>query len=115
MGKWLRIAGTAELGTRGMPVRDSALRTLLKVAQTGSLRRFLLEVAFLDRRAADAARRSAGAWKNADCPICTQHRTWLNRLGHVVRLCTCGGRRHRRKDPAIDLDGLTLERYARRQ
>ena len=33
MGKWLRIAGTAELGTRGMQLRDSALRTLLKVAQ----------------------------------------------------------------------------------
>ena len=25
MGKWLRIAGTAELGTRGMKLRDSAL------------------------------------------------------------------------------------------
>ena len=33
MGKWLRIAGTAELGTRSMKMRDGALRTLLKVAQ----------------------------------------------------------------------------------
>lgn len=32
MGKRLRIAGTAEVGTRGAALRDSAVRTLVKVA-----------------------------------------------------------------------------------
>ena len=32
MGNRLRIAGTAEIGTRGMKLRDNALSTLIKVA-----------------------------------------------------------------------------------
>ena len=97
MGNRLRIAGTAEIGTSGMKLRDNALSTLIKVAS--------------DWFPAAASYRKAQFWVGArpmlpdgppvlgaepDPQPVPEHRTRLHRLGHGVRLGQGAGRRHRR-------------------
>lgn len=116
MGKWLRIAGTAELGTRGMRLRDSALRTLLKVAQDW----FPYAASYAKSRFWIGARPMLpdgppvlGKTSIANLFVNTGHGStgWVMACGsaRVVADVIAG------KPPAIDLDGLTLDRYARRR
>jgi D-amino-acid dehydrogenase len=116
MGKWLRIAGTAELGTRGMRLRDGALRTLLKVAQDW----FPYAASYGKSRFWIGARPMLpdgppvlGKTPIANLYVNTGHGStgWVMACGsaRVVADVIAG------KTPAIDLDGLTLDRYARRQ
>ncbi len=116
MGKWLRIAGTAELGTRGMQLRDSALRTLLKVAQDW----FPYAASYGKSRFWIGARPMLpdgppvlGKTPIANLYVNTGHGStgWVMACGsaRVVADVIAG------KMPAIDLDGLTLDRYTRRR
>ena len=115
MGKWLRIAGTAELGTRGMKLRDSALRTLLKVAQDW----FPYAASYAKSRFWIGARPMLpdgppvlGKTPIANLYINTGHGStgWVMSCGsaRVVADVIAG------RVPAIDLTGLTLDRYARK-
>jgi len=116
MGNRLRIAGTAELGTRGMKLRDSALSTLMKVAS--------------DWFPAAAAYRSAQFWVGArpmlpDGPpvlgsgpvpnlfLNTGHGStgWVMACGSGKVLADLVAGRA----AEIDLDGLTVDRYLRRR
>ena len=114
MGKWLRIAGTAELGTRGMQLRDSALRTLMKVAQDW----FPYAASYAKSRFWIGARPMLpdgppvlGKTPIANLYVNTGHGStgWVMSCGsaRVVADVIAG------RAPAIDLDGLTLDRYAR--
>ena len=115
MGNRLRIAGTAEVGTTGMKLRDGALRTLLKVAS--------------DWFPAAAVYRRAQFWVGArpmlpdgppvlgPSPIAnlflnTGHGStgWAMACGSgkVVADVIAG------RSADIDLDGLTIDRYDRR-
>jgi len=116
MGKWLRIAGTAELGTRGMRLRDGALRTLLKVAQDW----FPYAASYGKSRFWIGARPMLpdgppvlGKTPIANLYVNTGHGStgWVMACGsaRVVADVITG------KTPAIDLDGLTLDRYAHRR
>ncbi|MBA3254390.1 MAG: D-amino acid dehydrogenase [Burkholderiaceae bacterium] len=116
MGKWLRIAGTAELGTRGMRLRDGALRTLLKVAQDW----FPYAASYGKSRFWIGARPMLpdgppvlGKTPIANLYVNTGHGStgWVMACGsaRVVADVITG------KAPAIDLDGLTLDRYAHRR
>jgi D-amino-acid dehydrogenase len=115
MGKWLRIAGTAELGTRGMRLRASALRTLLKVAQDW----FPYAASYAKSRFWIGARPMLpdgppvlGKTPIANLYVNTGHGStgWVMSCGSArVVVDIIAGR-----TPAIDLDGLTLDRYARR-
>jgi D-amino-acid dehydrogenase len=116
MGNRLRIAGTAEIGTHGMKLRDNALSTLIKVAG--------------DWFPAAAAYRKAQFWIGArpmlpDGPpvlgaspipnlyLNTGHGStgWVMACGSGKVLAdVIGGRA-----PEIDLDGLTIDRYDRRR
>jgi D-amino-acid dehydrogenase len=116
LGKRLRIAGTAELGTRGMVLRESALGTLLKVA--------------CDWFPSAAVYRNAQFWIGArpmlpDGPP-VLGATPVGRLfvsiGHGSSgwAMACGSGRILAdlisgRSPEIDLDGLTLDRYKRRR
>ncbi|HTT12627.1 MAG TPA: D-amino acid dehydrogenase [Burkholderiaceae bacterium] len=113
MGQRLRIAGTAEIGSRRLRLRASALRTLVRVA--------------IDWFPAAAAYAQAQYWVGArpmlpDGPPLlgpTPIRGLLLNVGHGssgwAMACGCArviadlalGR-----TPEIDLDGLTLARYA---
>jgi len=114
MGKWLRIAGTAELGTRGMKLRDSALRTLLKVAQDW----FPYAASYAKSRFWIGARPMLpdgppvlGKTPIANLYVNTGHGStgWVMSCGSARVLAdVIAGRA-----PAIDLDGLTLDRYSR--
>ena len=77
----------------------AARQRVANVAEGGaglvSLRCFVREIALLDRRASDAARRSSGAGQDSDHQFVRQHRTRLDRLGHVMRFSARAGRRHR--------------------
>lgn len=114
MGNRLRIAGTAELGTRGMKLRDNALSTLIKVAS--------------DWFPAAASYRGARFWVGArpmlpDGPpvlgpsplpnlfLNTGHGStgWVMACGSGKVLADLIGGRQ----AEIDLDGLTIDRYAR--
>ncbi|MDH5208355.1 MAG: D-amino acid dehydrogenase [Burkholderiaceae bacterium] len=116
MGNRLRIAGTAEVGTTGMKLRDGALRTLLKVAS--------------DWFPAAAVYRRAQFWVGArpmlpdgppvlgPSPIAnlylnTGHGStgWVMACGSgkVVADVIAG------QSAEIDLDGLTIDRYDRRR
>lgn len=116
LGKRLRIAGTAEVGTRGMQLRESALSTLLKVAR--------------DWFPSAATYRNAQYWVGArpmlpDGPpvlgptplanlyLNTGHGSsgWAMACGSARLLADLisGG------TPEIDLEGLTLDRYSRRR
>jgi D-amino-acid dehydrogenase len=114
MGNRLRVAGTAEIGPRTPRLRESALRTLRKVAS--------------DWFPAAASFASARAWVGArpmlpDGPpllgATTVANLYLN-LGHGSSgwLLACGSGRAvadvvAGRTPEIDLTGLTLARYAR--
>ena len=112
MGNRLRVAGTAELGTQGMTLRDGPLRTLLKVAH--------------DWFPYAAIYRQAKFWVGArpmlpDGPpvlgrtpignlfLNTGHGStgWVMAVGsaRVVADVIAG------REPEIDLEGLTLDRY----
>jgi len=116
LGKRLRIAGTAELGTRGMILRESALSTLLKVAR--------------DWFPSAATYRSAQFWIGArpmlpDGPPVLGPTPLANlylNTGHGSSgwAMACGSARLLAdlisgRTPEIDLDGLTLDRYSRRR
>ncbi len=115
MGNRLRIAGTAELGNRRLTVRDAALGTLLKVAR--------------DWFPGAADYGQAQPWVGArpmlpDGPpvlgVTPVANVYLN-VGHGSTgwAMACGSARLLAdivagREPQIDLEGLTLERYARR-
>ncbi|MGH6612097.1 MAG: D-amino acid dehydrogenase [Burkholderiaceae bacterium] len=114
MGKRLRIAGTAELGTRGMDLRDSALRTLVKVAQDW----FPYATTYAKSRFWIGARPMLpdgppvlGKTPITNLFVNTGHGStgWVMSCGsaRVVTDVIAG------RTPAIDLEGLTLERYTR--
>ncbi len=114
MGKWLRIAGTAELGTRGMQLRDSALRTLLKVAQDW----FPYAASYPKARFWIGARPMLpdgppvlGKTSISNLYVNTGHGStgWVMACGSARVLADVIAQR----TPQIDLDGLTLDRYAR--
>ncbi len=115
MGNRLRIAGTAEIGSHELKLRDAALGTLLRVAR--------------DWFPGAAAYRQAQFWVGArpmlpdgppllgPTPISNLH---LN-VGHGSTgwAMACGSGRViadllAGRKPDIDLDGLTLDRYLRR-
>jgi D-amino-acid dehydrogenase len=114
LGKRLRIAGTAEIGTRALHLRNASLRTLMKVAQ--------------DWFPAAASWSSAQYWVGArpmlpDGPpllgATPLSNLYLN-IGHGSTgwAMACGSGQVladviTEHPPAIDLDGLTLARYAR--
>ncbi len=114
MGNRVRIAGTAELGTRGMELRDSALRTLLKVAQDW----FPYAASYAKSRFWIGARPMLpdgppvlGKTPIANLFVNAGHGStgWMMACGSARVLAdVIAGRA-----PAIDLDGLTLDRYAR--
>lgn len=114
MGKRLRIAGTAELGTRSMNLRDSALRTLTKVAQDW----FPYAAPYAKSRFWIGARPMLpdgppvlGKTSFANLYVNTGHGStgWVMACGSARVLAdVIAGRA-----PAIDLDGLTLDRYQR--
>lgn len=115
MGNRLRIAGTAEIGSRTLALRDASLGTLLRVAR--------------DWFPGAAAYGQAQFWVGArpmlpdgppllgPTPIANLH---LN-VGHGSTgwAMACGSARVvadliANRKPDIDLEGLTLDRYARR-
>lgn len=115
LGRRLRVAGTAEIGTHGMSLRESALGTLMKVAR--------------DWFPSAATYRSAQYWVGArpmlpDGPpvlgSTPLDNLYLN-TGHGSSgwAMACGSARLLAdlisgQTPEIDLDGLTLDRYSRR-
>jgi D-amino-acid dehydrogenase len=114
MGKRLRIAGTAELGTRGMQLRNSALRTLMKVAQDW----FPYAASYNKARYWIGARPMLpdgppvlGKTPIENLYVNTGHGStgWVMSCGsaRVVADVIAG------RAPAIDLAGMTLDRYAR--
>ncbi len=113
LGKRLRIAGTAEIGSRTLALRNAALRTLMKVAQ--------------DWFPAAASWSSAQYWVGArpmlpDGPPLLGATPLPNldlNLGHGSTgwAMACGSGQALAdvitgRTPAIDLEGLTLARYA---
>jgi D-amino-acid dehydrogenase len=115
LGKRLRIAGTAEVGTRGMKLRESALSTLLKVAR--------------DWFPSAATYRNAQYWVGArpmlpDGPPVLGPTPLANlylSTGHGSSgwAMACGSGRLvadliSGRAPEIDLDGLTVDRYSKR-
>jgi len=113
MGNRLRVAGTAELGTRGMGLRDGALRTLLKVASdwfpyaaTYRLAKFWVGA----RPMLPDGPPVLGRTPVANLFLNTGHGSsgWVMAVGsgRVVADVLSG------QTPEIDLDGLTLDRYA---
>ncbi len=83
MGNRLRVAGTAELGTRAMTLREGPLRH----ADEGRARlvpvcRGLQAGQVLGRCSADAARRPPRARSDTDRQPLPQHRARFHRLGH---------------------------------
>jgi D-amino-acid dehydrogenase len=114
LGKRLRIAGTAEIGNRALTLRNASLRTLMKVAQ--------------DWFPAAASWSSAQYWVGArpmlpDGPPLLGATPLSNlyvNIGHGSTgwAMACGSGQVladviTERAPAIDLDGLTLARYAR--
>lgn len=113
MGKRLRIAGTAELGTRGMQLRDSALRTLMKVAQDW----FPYAASYPKARFWVGARPMLpdgppvlGKTPISNLYVNTGHGStgWVMACGsaRVVTDVIAG------RAPGIDLSGLTMDRYS---
>ncbi len=116
MGNRLRIAGTAEFGNRRLTVRDSALGTLLKVARDW----FPGAANYTQARPWVGARPMLpdGAPLLGGTPLAN---LYLN-VGHGSTGWTmaCGSARVvadiiSGRQPAIDMEGLTLNRYARWQ
>lgn len=112
LGNRLRVAGTAELGTRGMDLRDSALRTLLKVAQDW----FPYATSFRQGKFWIGARPMLpdgppvlGRSPIDNLFLNTGHGSsgWVMAMGSARIVADVIAAR----EPAIDLDGLTLDRY----
>ena len=112
LGNRLRVAGTAELGTRGMELRDSALRTLLKVAQDW----FPYATSFRQGKFWIGARPMLpdgppvlGRTPIGNLYLNTGHGSsgWVMAMGSARIVADVIAAR----EPAIDLDGLTLDRY----
>jgi D-amino-acid dehydrogenase len=112
LGNRLRVAGTAELGTRGMELRDSALRTLLKVAQDW----FPYATSFRQGKFWIGARPMLpdgppvlGRTPIGNLYLNTGHGSsgWVMAMGSARIVTDVIAAR----EPAIDLDGLTLDRY----
>jgi D-amino-acid dehydrogenase len=114
MGNRLRVAGTAEIGPRRPRLRESALRTLRKVASDW----FPSAASFVNARAWVGARPMLpdGPPLLGATPI---PNLYLN-VGHGGSgwLLACGSARAvadvvAGRKPEIELAGLTLDRYAR--
>ncbi len=112
MGNRMRVAGTAELGTRGMALRDGALRTLLKVAQDW----FPYAASYRQGKFWIGARPMLpdgppllGRTPLANLYLDVGHGSsgWVMAVGsgRIVADVIAG------RAPAIDTDGLTLGRY----
>jgi len=112
LGNRMRVAGTAEIGTRGMALRDGALRTLLKVAQDW----FPYAASWRQAKFWVGARPMLpdgppllGRTPLANLYLNTGHGSsgWVMAVGsgRVVADLIAG------RQPDIDLDGLTLARY----
>jgi D-amino-acid dehydrogenase len=112
MGNRMRVAGTAELGTRGTALRESALRTLLKVAQdwfpyAASYRQGKFWVGV--RPMLPDGPPVLGRTPIGNLFLNTGHGSsgWVMAVGSACVLAdVIAGR-----TPAIDLEGLTLDRY----
>ena len=116
MGNRLRIAGTAEVGTTGMKLRDGALRTLLKVAsdwfpRAATYRRSQFWVGA--RPMLPDGPPVIGASSIANLFLNTGHGStgWVMACGSGKVLADVVGG----VAPEIDLDGLTFDRYAKRR
>jgi D-amino-acid dehydrogenase len=112
MGNRMRVAGTAELGTRGNTLRESALRTLLKVAQdwfpyAASYRQGKFWVG--SRPMLPDGPPVLGRTPVGNLFLNTGHGSsgWVMAVGsgQIVADVLAG------RAPAIDLEGLTLDRY----
>jgi D-amino-acid dehydrogenase len=112
LGNRLRVAGTAELGTRGMELRDNALRTLLKVAHDW----FPYATSFRQGKFWIGARPMLpdgppvlGRTPIGNLYLNTGHGSsgWVMAMGSARIVADVIAAR----EPAIDLDGLTLDRY----
>jgi D-amino-acid dehydrogenase len=112
MGNRMRVAGTAELGTRGNALRESALRTLLKVAQdwfpyAASYRQGKFWVG--SRPMLPDGPPVLGRTPVGNLFLNTGHGSsgWVMAVGsgQIVADVLAG------RAPAIDLEGLTLDRY----
>jgi D-amino-acid dehydrogenase len=112
MGNRLRVAGTAEIGTRSMQLRDSALRTLSKVASdwfpyaaSYRLAKFWVGA----RPMLPDGPPVLGRTPVANLYLNTGHGSsgWVMAVGsgRIVAEIISGG------EAPIDLDGLTLDRY----
>jgi D-amino-acid dehydrogenase len=112
MGNRLRLAGTAELGTRSDELRDSALRTLLKVANDW----FPYAASFRQGKMWVGARPMLpdgppvlGRTPIGNLFLNTGHGSsgWVMAVGsgQIVADVLAG------RSPAIDLEGLTLDRF----
>jgi D-amino-acid dehydrogenase len=112
LGNRLRVAGTAELGTRDMSLRERALRTLTKVA----LDWFPYAASYRNAKFWVGARPMLpdgppvlGATPVANLYLNTGHGSsgWAMAIGsaRIVADVIAG------QKPGIDLDGLTLDRY----
>jgi D-amino-acid dehydrogenase len=112
MGNRMRVAGTAELGTRGEALRESALRTLLKVANDW----FPYAASFRQGKFWVGARPMLpdgppvlGRSPIGNLFLNTGHGSsgWVMAVGsgQIVADIVAG------RQPAIDLEGLTLDRY----
>jgi D-amino-acid dehydrogenase len=115
MGNRLRIAGTAEIGTAGMKLRDSPLRTLIKGAGdwfpgAGAYGRAQYWVGA--RPMLPDGPPVLGATPVSNLFLNTGHGStgWAMACGSgkVVADAIAG------RPPEIDLEGLTLDRYGRR-
>jgi D-amino-acid dehydrogenase len=115
MGNRLRVAGTAEIGTPGMALSEAALRTLFKVASdwfpyaaTYRLARFWVGA----RPMLPDGPPVLGATPVANLYLNAGHGSsgWVMAVGsgRIVADVISG------HAPAIDLEGLTLDRYAAR-
>ena len=111
LGKRVRVAGSAELGGTLQPHNDGALATLYKVLDDWfpGVRR-AGPGAELERRAADAARRPAGDRRQRLDRRVAQPRPRLQRLGTGLRLARVLADAMAGRPPAIDLEGLGIER-----
>jgi D-amino-acid dehydrogenase len=114
LGNRLRIAGTAEIGTSGMKMRDAALRTLIKVAgdwfpSAASYGRAQYWIGA--RPMLPDGPPVLGATPVPNLYVNAGHGStgWVMACGsgRVVADVVAGLR------PEIDLDGLTLDRYVR--
>jgi D-amino-acid dehydrogenase len=116
LGQRLRVAGTAEIGSRGLKLRNAALRTLIKIARDW----FPKAASYAQAQFWAGARPMLpdGPPVLGGTPLSN---LYLN-LGHGSTgwAMACGSARIvadlvAGRTPEIDLEGLTLHRYGRQQ